>query len=112
MAEREHARDVRRRHHDGKRWLRRLRIRYEIAILEPALIPLRFNRIRIVPLRKFSHRDQSSESGARLQMGTDAVLRRPDGAARRPTSLACGEPLKPSKFPLHERPATNWRFRF
>src|SRR6476469_2164134 len=68
MAEREHARDVRRRHHDRKRRLRRLRICYEIAILEPTLIPLRFNRLRIVPLRKFSHRDQSSESAERLQM--------------------------------------------
>ena len=68
MAEREHARDVRRRHHDRKRWLRGLRICYEIAILQPALIPLRFNRVRIVPLGKFSHRDQSSESGARLQI--------------------------------------------
>ena len=67
MAEREHARDVRRRHHDRKRWLRRLRICHEIAILQPALIPFRFNRFRIVPLGKFSHRDQSSESGARLQ---------------------------------------------
>src|SRR5258705_12569018 len=68
MAEREHPRDVRRRHHDRKRWLRGLRICYEIAILQPALVPLRFNRLRIVPLGKFSHRDQSSESGARLQM--------------------------------------------
>src|SRR4029450_1031375 len=68
MAEREHSRDVRRRHHDRKRWLRGLRICYEIAILQPALIPLRFNSGRIVPLGKFSHRDQSSESGARLQM--------------------------------------------
>src|SRR5437763_6638021 len=32
MSEREHAGDVRRRHHDRKRWLRRLRICYEIAI--------------------------------------------------------------------------------
>jgi hypothetical protein len=31
------------------------------------LIPLRFNRLGIVSLGKFSHRDQSSESGARLQ---------------------------------------------
>src|SRR4030095_9049143 len=68
MAKRKHARDVRRRHHDRKCWLRGLRICYEIAILQPTLIPLRFNRIRIVPLGKFSHRDQSSESGARLQM--------------------------------------------
>src|SRR5437762_5464284 len=68
MAEREHSRDVRRWHHNRKRWLRGLRICYEIAILQPALIPLRFNGIRIVPLRKFNHRDQSSESGARLQM--------------------------------------------
>src|SRR6266436_5038676 len=68
MAEREHSRDVRRRHHDRKGWLRGLRICYEIAILQPALIPLRFNRIRIVPLGKFSHRDQSSESAERLQI--------------------------------------------
>src|SRR6266480_7146911 len=68
MAERKHARDVRRWHHNRKRWLRGLRICYEIAILQSALIPLRFNRIRIVPLGKVSHRDQSSESGARLQM--------------------------------------------
>src|SRR5205823_14804363 len=68
MAECKHARDVRRRHHDRKRWLRGLRICYEIAIPQPALIPLRFNRVRIVPLGKFSHRDQSSESGARLQI--------------------------------------------
>src|SRR5262245_8110889 len=61
MPECEHARDVRRRHHDRKRWLRRLRICYEIAILQPVLIPLRFNRIRIVSLGKLSHRDQSSE---------------------------------------------------
>src|SRR5262245_21530943 len=53
MTEREHARDVRRRHHDRKRWLRGLWISYEIATLQPTLIPFRFNRIRIVPLRKF-----------------------------------------------------------
>ena len=82
MAERQHARDVRRRHHDRERRLRRIRICYEIAILQPSLIPFRFNGIRIVPLGKFSHRDQSSESGARLQMGRDAVLRCPGGGAR------------------------------
>src|SRR6059058_1955987 len=68
MAEREHARDVPWRHQDRKCWLRRVWIRYEIAVLKPALIPLRFNRVRIVSLGKSSHRDQSSESGARLQI--------------------------------------------
>src|SRR6478609_4627100 len=68
MAEREHAGDVRWRHHDRKRWLRGVRICYEIAILQPPLIPLRFNRLRIVPLGKFSHRNQSSESAERLQI--------------------------------------------
>src|SRR5206468_5089011 len=68
MAKREHACDIRRWHHDRKRRLRRFRICYEIAILQPALIPLRFNGIRVVPLRKLSHGDQSSETRARLQM--------------------------------------------
>ncbi len=76
MAEREDAGDVRRRHHDRKRRLRRLRIRHEIAILQPALIPLRFNGIRIVSFRKFSHRDQSSES--RSAFATDRVTARDD----------------------------------
>src|SRR5882724_11930470 len=56
MAERKHARDVRRRHHDRKRWLRRLRICYEIAILQPTLIPLRFNRVRIISFGELCHR--------------------------------------------------------
>jgi hypothetical protein len=44
-----------------------LGVRHKIAILQPALIPLRLNRTRIVSLRKFSHRDQSSESAEHLQ---------------------------------------------
>ena len=40
----------------------------EVAILDPALVPLRFNGFRIVSLWQVSHRDQSSESGGRLQM--------------------------------------------
>src|SRR5215470_3540855 len=73
VAEREHAGDIWRRHYDRERRLRRLRIRNEIAIFHPTLIPLRFNRLWIVSLREFSHRDQSSKAGAGLQM-TDAHL--------------------------------------
>src|ERR1043166_914686 len=65
MAEREHARDVRRRHHDRKRLFRRRRICYEIAILQPALIPLRFNCIRIISLWKLCHR-ASIRNGAAI----------------------------------------------
>src|SRR5947199_9355298 len=43
MAEREHAREVRRGHHDRKRWLRGLRICYDIAILQPSSMPPRLN---------------------------------------------------------------------
>src|SRR6478736_9864937 len=103
MAECKHARDVRGRHHDRKCWLRGLRICYEIAILQPALIPLRFNRIRIVPLGKFSHRDQSSESGARLQMAK--VWRAtylPLPWSRERTEVRDGSTLQiqPSPYPL------------
>ena len=43
VAERKHAGNVRRGHDDGERWLRRFRVRHEIAIADPALIPFRFN---------------------------------------------------------------------
>src|SRR5438093_8457324 len=65
MAEREHARDVRRWHHDRKRWLRGLRICYEIAMLNPAPIPLRFNRIRIISFGELCHR-ASIRNGAAI----------------------------------------------
>jgi hypothetical protein len=69
MTERKHAGDVWRGHHDRERRLRRIRIRNEVAIFRPTLIPFRFDRLWIVSLRKFCHRDQSSKAGARLQMG-------------------------------------------
>ncbi len=65
MAEREHARDIRRRHHDRKRWLRRLRICYEIAMLNPAPIPLRLNCIRIISFGELWHR-ASIRNGAAI----------------------------------------------
>jgi hypothetical protein len=68
VAERKHAGNVWRGHHDRERRLRRIRIRNEIAIFHPALIPFRFNGLWIVSLRKFCHRDQSSKAGARLQI--------------------------------------------
>src|SRR5262245_14562289 len=71
VAERKHTGDIWRRHYDRERRLRRLRIRNEIAIFHPTLIPFRFNGLWIVSLREFSHRDQSSKAGAGLQM-TDA----------------------------------------
>src|SRR4029077_10129107 len=67
VSESKHAGNVRRGHDDRERWLRRFRVRHEIAIVDPALIPFRFNRIRIVPLWEFSHRDESSETRAGLQ---------------------------------------------
>ena len=76
VAERKHAGNVWRGHHDRERRFRRFRVRNEIAIFHPALIPFRFNGFWIVSLRKFSHRDQSSEGGARLQI--DGA---PDGRA-------------------------------
>src|SRR6266487_5632315 len=68
VAERKHAGNVWRGHHDRERRLRRIRIRNEIAIFHPALIPFWFNGFWIVSLRKLSHCDQSSETKARLQM--------------------------------------------
>src|SRR5947207_11012792 len=68
VAERKHACDVWWRHHDREGRLRRVRICDEIAILHPALIPFRLNRLWIVSLREFCHRDQSSKAGAGLQM--------------------------------------------
>ena len=44
------------------------RISYEITIVDPSLIPPRFNRFRIVPLGEFRHCDQSSETRACLQI--------------------------------------------
>ena len=67
VSESKHPRNVRRWHDDRERWLRRFRVRHEIAIADPALIPFRFNRFRIVPLWKFSHPDESSETRAGLQ---------------------------------------------
>ena len=43
VPKREHPRDVWRRHHDCERRLRRFLIRNEIVIVDPALIPFRFN---------------------------------------------------------------------
>src|SRR6476469_6004236 len=97
MAECKHPRDVRRRHHDRKRWLRGLRICYEVTVLQPALIPLRFDRLRIISLGKFSHRDQSSESGARLQM-TEAVQPTPPQVKRKTKPVA-------ARFDCDEFPA-------
>src|SRR5437879_1147024 len=97
MAEREHARDVRRRHHDRKRWLRRLWIRDEITIRQPALIPLRFNGIRVVSFGQFSHRDQSSESVDHLQIGGDAVLRVRMARRAVPTMLGLRQTLETAK---------------
>src|SRR6266853_4623994 len=97
MAECEDAGDVRWRHHDRKRWLRRLRIRDAITIRQPALIPLRFNGIGVVSFGQFSHRDQSSESAARLQMIGNAVGRCLDGAARPPTMLGLRRTLETVK---------------
>ena len=68
VAERKHAGDVWWGHHNGEGRLRRVRICNEIAILHPALIPFRLNRLWIVSLREFCHCDQSSKAGARLQM--------------------------------------------
>src|SRR2546430_2509369 len=112
MAEREHARDVRWRHHDRKRWLRRLRVCYEIAILQPALIPLRFNRIRIVPLGKFSHRDQSSESGARLQIADTYRARHSASPLLKGEATQLRQLATAMTFSLHEQPATDRCFRF
>ena len=56
----QHTGHVGRRHHDRKRRLGRLRIGNEISIADPALIPFRLNRLRIVSLWKFRHRDESS----------------------------------------------------
>ena len=95
MAEREHARDVRRRHHDRKRWLRRLRIRDEITIRQPALIPLRFNGIRVVSFGQFSHRDQSS---ACLWLA-NSNKRKPEACATliAPSFSRCNEQPQPDR---------------
>src|SRR4029078_2031543 len=68
VAKRKNASDVWWRHHDRERRLRRIRGRYENAILHPTLMPFRFNRFWIVSLRELSHCDQSSKAGARLQI--------------------------------------------
>src|SRR6266511_1906082 len=68
VAEREHAGNVWRGHHDRERRLRRFRVRNEIAIFHPALIPFRFKQLWIVSLRNFCHCDQSSKARARLQI--------------------------------------------
>ena len=68
MAEREDTGDVRRRHDDGERRLRRMRIRAEIALLQPARVPLRLDAGRVVIFRKFRHRVASCESATRLQV--------------------------------------------
>src|SRR5262249_50238946 len=101
MAERQHTRDIRRRHHDRKRRLRRLGIRDKIAILQPALVPLRFNGIRIVPFRKFSHREQSSESAECLQLANRTpapccLSRREKNEVR---DRSCWS-IEPSPYPL------------
>src|SRR5438132_12600637 len=68
VAERKHASNVWRGHHDREWRLRRIRIRNEIAIFHPPLIPFRFNRLWIVSLRKLCHGDQSSKAGGCLQI--------------------------------------------
>src|ERR1700720_3781800 len=68
VAKRQHTGDVRRRHHDRKRRLGRLRISLEIVIVDPTLIPLWLNRSWVVCLWKPRHfRLQSSEARACLQ---------------------------------------------
>src|SRR5207302_11283231 len=67
VAEREHPGDVRRRHYDRERLLLRSRVRLEVAIVDPTLIPLRLDRLRIVSFRRLSHCEESSRTGAHLQ---------------------------------------------
>ena len=67
MPQCENAGDVRRRNHNRKSWFRRSRVRFKIVILDPAGIPLWFDRFGIVGFWKLSHRDESSEDGACLQ---------------------------------------------
>ena len=67
MPEREHTGDVRRRHHDRERLLLRTRVRFEVVMVDPTLIPFRLDGFRIVSFRKLSHCEQSSEASARLQ---------------------------------------------
>jgi len=68
VAEGERAGDVRRRHHDGERLLLRIRVRFEVVVVDPTLIPFRLNRPRIVSFGELGHfRIQSSRSRACLQ---------------------------------------------
>ena len=53
--------DIRWRNDDGKSGLLRLRIRMEIATIQPELIPLWFNRDWVVGLGKFGHGREPSE---------------------------------------------------
>src|SRR6266496_526469 len=50
VAERQHTGDVRRRHYDRERWLRRSGIGCETALRQPARIPLFFSGLRSVSL--------------------------------------------------------------
>ena len=77
VAEGEHAGDVGRRHDDRERLLLRIRVRPEVVIVDPTLIPFRLNRLRIVGLRKLSHREESSEARARLQTQATLLLSDP-----------------------------------
>src|SRR5207302_789730 len=70
LAERKHASNVWRGHHDREWRLRRIRIRNEIAIFHPPLIPFRFNRLWMLSLRKLCHGDQTSKAGGCLQIGS------------------------------------------
>src|SRR5437762_5053627 len=67
VAERKHAGDVWRRHHDRERFVLRSRVRLEVVIVDPTLIPLRLDGLRIVSFRKLSHCEESSEARACLQ---------------------------------------------
>ena len=56
--------------------LRRLRIRSEIMVLEPALIPFRFHRSRIICFGKLGHANKGSATGG-LRAVTNLTRRFP-----------------------------------
>ena len=73
MTEGEHARDVRRRHHDGECRLGRMRIRAKVAMLQPARIPFLFNARRIVIFWKFRHRAGIIRASSTIATGVTAL---------------------------------------
>ena len=88
VAEREHAGDVRRRHHDRERFVLRSRVRLEVVIVDPTLIPLRLNRSRIVGFGKLSHCEESSERQRGLQEARAIEGNRPYQRCLRPDVTA------------------------